>query len=125
MLPTAQMQQKILQTHILPPRSSLTLLHAPKSKAQTPSDSPHSSASRSILLHQDISQQLSKTRRNGKISNLPSSLSKKLAKKKPSLQLTPKMLPDLPFSPQNFLPFFFSFLHKLPMYLLLSSSRKS
>ncbi len=36
LLSTAQMQCKTLQTHILPPRYSLSLLHARKSKAQTP-----------------------------------------------------------------------------------------
>jgi hypothetical protein len=36
LLSTTQMQCKTLQTHILPPRCSLSLLHAHKSKAQTP-----------------------------------------------------------------------------------------
>jgi hypothetical protein len=36
LLCTTQMQCKTLQTHILPPRCSLFLLHAHKSKAQTP-----------------------------------------------------------------------------------------
>jgi hypothetical protein len=36
LLPTAQMQCEILLTHILPPKCSLSLLHAPKSKARTP-----------------------------------------------------------------------------------------
>ncbi len=100
LLHTAQMQCKILQTHILFPICLLSLLHAPKSKARTPSDFHHSSASPSITTasrHYTAAQQ--DTGATEKISNSLSSVPK--PSKNPSIQLTTQNAPPLPFSPQK------------------------